>query len=111
MQLWNRQDFVNLAPSGRYFVTGLGSTVVADAGYDGSGTGVAAGTHAQSWAYMTGPVGYARTPARLQTQVEAQRVDFKGAQDRVVRAECDVIAFWDSKACVGVLCDHVHELV
>lgn len=110
VQLWNRASFINPAPSGRYLISGLGSIVVADAGYDGSGAGVAAGTHAQSWAYMTGPIGYARTPTKLQVTDEAQRVDIHGTQDRVVRAECDVIAFWDSKVNVSVLADHLHEL-
>lgn len=109
VQLWNRNDFINLAPSGRYFQSALGTIVVPGTGYTGSGTGVVAGTHAQSWAYATGPVMFARTPGYLQTQEEAQRI-LRTTQDRIIFAECQVAAFWDSKVKIGVKVDHLTEL-
>lgn len=110
-QLWLWNDLIEATPSGRQLVTALGTKIVPGTGYDGSGTGLAAGTHSQSWAYGTGPVVVARTPIRDQDTNEADIVAIRSAgQPRNVRAEAEVAAFWDSKVRVGVLVNHLVEL-
>ena len=114
--LWKAAYAIELAPSGRYFTTGLGNVVVADAGYDGSGSGgITAGSRVRSWAYISGPVAYARTPVRLQTALLSERFGASaggsavGTNDLTTRAECDAAVFWDSKVNVACLVDPLVE--
>lgn len=110
VSVWMHNYLLFPSPSGRQLKTVMGNTVVPGTGYDGSGTGLAAGTEASSWAYATGPVVIARTPIRDQSDVEAEIVNFRSNQDRNVRAECEVAAFWDSKIRVGIKVDLTKEL-
>lgn len=107
--LWRAFDLIEATPSGRQLVTALGNYVIPGTGYDGSGPGLAAGTHSVSWAYMTGPVAVVRSPTRQQELNDAMVVN-RDINDRIIRAEAEVGAFWDGKADVAVKIDHLNEL-
>lgn len=106
--LWRAFDLITPSASGRQLVTALGNYVIPGTGYPGSGTGLVAGTHAASWAYMTGPIAVARTEVFDQTNIEAEMVN-RTTNERDVRAEAYVAAFWDGKANVAVKIDHLTE--
>lgn len=109
VELWVRNGMVKPSPSGRQLLTNLGTTVVPGSGYPGTGTGLAAATHTNSFAYITGMVVVARTPVTDQTEDEAEMV-YSSTNTRNVRAEADVAAFWDGKVNVAVQVTHLTEL-
>lgn len=110
--LWRAYGLVTPSPSGKQLLTALGNYVVPGGGYDGSGTGIAAGDHTASWGYMTGPVVVARTPIVDQVANEHERMagTLQVSQDRETRAECYGAAFWDGKTCIGVKINHLLDI-
>lgn len=94
VNLWVSEGCVWPDATGRRLKTRFGTTVVPGVGYPGTGPSQQAETVGISWAYATGPVVYARTEARVNT--EPSRVD-RSINDMVNRGEIDFVVMWDGK--------------
>lgn len=107
--LWARNGLLVRSASGRRLETLLGTIVVPGAGYDGSGSGLAAGTIETSWAYGTGLVRVLRSEVTVTPSNDAEATD-RSINDVTYRAERTVAAIFDGCCKVGVQADHDTEL-
>lgn len=94
------QSLYLIRPSGTLNVSALGTVVVADAGYDGSGPNGEAPTDGHQWAYGTGMVQVRLGPVQIVPGSEAEAVD---RSDNTITVWVNRLASanWDRRAHVA----------